>query len=87
MSKSKSPGKVKSDADKTEALPDALRHFDELPDSANVRTPIVRGLFGISTMTVLRWSKSGRLPTPKKIGPRTVGWNVGELRRALRQAA
>ena len=34
------------------AIPDALRHFDSLPDSASVRLPVVAALVGCSTATV-----------------------------------
>lgn len=63
-------------------IADALRYFDQLPDSAYVRLPVVAALLGISPMTVWRWSRSGRLPRPKKVGPKVTAWNVGELRKA-----
>ena len=62
--------------------------FDELSNSAIVRINFVRQLFNISAPTVWRWSKSGYLPKPIRIGGIT-GWQVGELRatmRALSQA-
>ena len=40
----------------------ALAGFDQLPESANVRLPVVAALCGVSPVTVWRWSKSGRLP-------------------------
>jgi predicted DNA-binding transcriptional regulator AlpA len=61
----------------------ALQQFDHLPASANVRLPVVIGLFGCSAPTVWRRVKSGGVPAPRKIGGTTV-WNVGELRAALR---
>lgn len=72
----------------TAALPDALKNFDALPDSAEVRQPVVEALFGISAATVWRWSKkAGRLPKPHKRGPRVTTWNVGELRAVLAEKA
>lgn len=65
------------------AIPDALAAFDQLPNSAHVRLAIVAPLFSTSTATVWRWVKSGRLPAPKKLGPNTTAWNVGDLRRAM----
>jgi len=65
------------------ALPDSLKHFDTLPDSAEVRQPVVEALFGISAASVWRWSRAGHLPKPRKRGPRVTTWNVGELRAAL----
>jgi predicted DNA-binding transcriptional regulator AlpA len=59
----------------------ALVKFDELPDSANVRLPVLTGLYGVSAPTIWRWVKSGWLPAPRKLGPNTTAWSVGELRR------
>ena len=65
------------------AIPDALKNFDSLPDSANVRQPVVQGLFGCSSATVWRMVKRGTLPAPKKRSERVTAWNVGDLRKAL----
>nr|WP_238524628.1 AlpA family phage regulatory protein [Methylotenera versatilis] len=51
--------------------------------SAFVRLPIVKALYACSPATVWREVKAGRIPKPKKLSPRTTGWNVGELRQAL----
>lgn len=67
---------------KTKAeIPTALANFDQLPDSAFVRLPVVAALNGISAPTVWRWVKAGRLPQPSKRGPNTTAWNVGALRQ------
>jgi predicted DNA-binding transcriptional regulator AlpA len=66
-------------------VPDALRHFDSLPDSAHVRQPVVEALFSISAASVWRRVHSKVLPAPRKHGPRTTTWNVGELRAVLAQ--
>ena len=60
----------------------ALKQFDSLPDCARVRLSVVCLLFGISTATVWRWSHSGKLPSPSKVGGVTF-WNVGALRECL----
>lgn len=62
---------------------DALRNFDELPDFANVRVAVVAALYDVGPATVWRWSRTGRLPAPRKIGPKVTAWNVGALRRSL----
>jgi len=59
----------------------ALENFDRLPDSANVRIPVVCALRGVSVPTVYRMSNDGRLPKPRREGGITT-WNVGELRRS-----
>lgn len=66
-----------------EVVPHALRNFDELPDSANVRLPVVQALYSCSPSTVLRRVKTGAIPAPRKIFANITVWNVGELRRAL----
>jgi len=64
-------------------IPDALRNFDSLPDSANVRLPVVAALFACAGVTVWRRVKAGTLPAPRKLGARVTAWNVGDLRRVL----
>ena len=64
-------------------IPDALRNFDSLPDSANVRLPVVAALFACAGATVWRRVSAGTLPAPRKLGARVTAWNVGDLRRAL----
>ena len=64
-------------------IPDALKNFDLLPDSANVRQPVVQGLVGCSAATIWRMVKRGALPKPRKISTRVTVWNVGELREVL----
>lgn len=64
------------------AISDALKNFDSLPDSANVRQPVVEALFACSPATVWRMVKRGTL-NPKKLSQRVTAFNVGDLRRAL----
>lgn len=68
----------------TSPVPAALRHFDDLPDSAFVRLPVVAGLLDVSVETIWRYAKQGIIPAPEKLGPRTTAWNVGKLREALK---
>lgn len=68
---------------KSNTIPDALRHFDSLPDSARVRLPVVKGLLDCSAATIWRMSADGRLPTPERISPGCTTWNVGRLREKL----
>ena len=67
----------------TSAIPDALKNFDSLPDSANVRQPVVKALFGCSDATVWRMVKRGSIPIPRKLSERVTSWNVGDLRKVL----
>lgn len=64
-------------------IPDALRNFDLLPDSAFVRLPVVQALFACSGATVWRRVKSAVIPAPRKLSEGVTAWNVGELRKAL----
>ncbi len=68
-------------------VPAALVNFDFLPDSAHVRLATVAALWACSPATVWRGVKSGRIPAPRKLSPKTTAWNVGELRRALHPVA
>ena len=63
---------------------EALQGFDDLPDSAGARLPVVAALFGVRPATVWRWSKKQIIPAPSKRGGVAL-WNVGELRRAMRR--
>jgi predicted DNA-binding transcriptional regulator AlpA len=76
--------KVKTD--KT-VISSALQNFDLLPDSANVRLPVVMGLTGLSAASVWRRVHDGKLPRGRKWSERCTTFNVGELRRALKPAA
>ncbi|MFM8330885.1 MAG: helix-turn-helix transcriptional regulator [Candidatus Methylumidiphilus sp.] len=61
-----------------------MKNFDALPDSANVRQPVVKALFACSDATVWRRVKTGLIPKPQKHGSITA-WNVGALRAALNE--
>ena len=67
------------------ALSAAIQNFDSMPDSAYVRVPVVCAIFSISEPTAWRWVKAGRLPAPRKLGPRVSGFNVGALRRVQQE--
>lgn len=60
----------------------ALRDFDQLPDSAHVRLPVVKVLLGVSTATIWRLVKNQQLRT-YKLTERTTTFNVGELKKLL----
>jgi len=60
-------------------IPEALQNFDQLPDSANIRLPIVMRLYGISSASVWRGVKSGIIPKPRKLTPRTTAWLVSDI--------
>lgn len=65
------------------AAPNALRNFNDLPDQAFVRLPVVLMLLGVSRSTVWRLCKSGALPAPKKLGSHIAVWSVRDLRNVL----
>lgn len=72
--------------DRSTSVSAALRNFNELPDAANVRLPVVEALFACSGSTIWRRVKNNSLPAPRKLSARVTAWNVGELRRALGEA-
>ncbi|MBX9574556.1 MAG: AlpA family phage regulatory protein [Caulobacteraceae bacterium] len=57
-----------------------------MPDEAYVRLHTVADLYAVAPSSIWRWSKAGRIPAPRKLGPQVTAWNVGELRRALSTA-
>jgi len=64
-------------------IPSELSNFDQLPDSAHVRLPVVASLYACSSVTVWRNVKKGVIPAPVKLTDNITAWNVGELRKAL----
>jgi hypothetical protein len=78
----KTPSRRRERADEQTLI--ALRQFDDLPDTAFVRTPVVRVLCGnISDDEVVRRVRAGQLPAPTKFGERHNIFQVGGIRRAL----
>ena len=70
------------------SIPDEFIHFDQLPDSAYVRLPVVQRLLaGCSASAIWRNAKAGNLPAPVRLAPNISAWNVGALRRHLAQAS
>lgn len=63
-----------------EGIPSALANFDQLPDSAFVRLPVVCALRGCSAASVWRHVKAGLVPAPQKLSPGITAFNVGKLR-------
>ena len=69
------------------SIPVELSQFDQLPDSAFVRLPVVRGLYGFcAPSTIWRAVRAGRIPAPTKLGQNLTAWKVGDLRAALASA-
>ena len=64
-------------------IPAALTNFDFLPDSALIDVKTVAGVLGRSTTAIWRDSRTGRMPSPVRIGPACTRWNVGAIRRHL----
>ena len=60
----------------------ALRDFDQLPNSALVRLPVVKALLSVSSATVWRMVKAKKL-TAHKFTERTTTFSVKELRALL----
>lgn len=67
------------------AVQEALAQFNQLPDSAFVRLPVVIRLFSCSRATLWRWVKNGQAPAPKKLSAKITAWNVGALRQKLNE--
>lgn len=63
----------------------ALFAFDSLPDLAFVRLPTVQALFACSRATVWRRVKTAEIPPPVKLSERITVWQVGALRKRLKE--
>jgi predicted DNA-binding transcriptional regulator AlpA len=65
-----------------ETINPALQQADFLPNIAMVRLPLVKGLLGVSSATIWRMVKAGKLRT-YKLTARTTTFNMGEVRALL----
>ena len=67
----------------TKAIPTALSQFDQMPNSAYIRLPVIMSLYGVSAATIWRGVKNSTIPKPAKLSERCTAWNVGLVRAAL----
>jgi predicted DNA-binding transcriptional regulator AlpA len=74
-------------SEKTQVIPEALANFDQLPNSAYIRLPVLKRLYGISAASCWRGVKNGTIPKPSKLSERCTAWNVGLIRAALAEKA
>lgn len=65
-----------------QAIPEAVKLFDQLSPECQVRLPVVKAMLSVSGATVWRMVKAHKL-TAHKLTERTTSFNVGELRRLL----
>jgi predicted DNA-binding transcriptional regulator AlpA len=68
-------------------IPEALANFDQLPNSAYIRLPVMTGLFGVSAASIWRGVKNQSIPKPVKLTERTTAWSVRLVRQALAEKA
>lgn len=69
-------------ADTKPEVPFALANFPSMPNEAHVDIDVVAALFSCGKSTVWAWTKTLRLPAPRKFG-RSTRWNVGDIRAVL----
>lgn len=43
--------------------------------------------YDVAPVTIWRWSRSGRIPPPQRLGPNLSRWNIAEVDAALAKAA
>jgi len=48
----------------TQNIPPALINFDSMPDSAFIRLPVIKALYGVSSATIWRGVKNQTIPKP-----------------------
>lgn len=66
---------------------DSIKNLDALPDCGFVSARTLAAWFDVSEVTIWRWAKSGRLPTPRRLGGNTTRFNVGDVRAAVARLA
>ena len=77
------PRKTDTPSSTLDRVESALRSFDDLPDLAHVRLPVVQALYGCSASAVWRNVNLGHIPKPIKLLPNLTAWRVGDLRLDL----
>ena len=65
-----------------QAIPEQVKHFDQLSPECQVRLPVVKIMLGISSATVWRMVAAKKI-TAHRLTQRTTTFNVGELRKLL----
>lgn len=68
------------------SIPEAIKQFDDYPDSAFIRPQIAKSLLGVSIATFWRLVKSGQLKT-HKLTERTTTVKVSDLRAFMARKA
>ena len=58
-----------------------------LPESGYASANTLATALETTPSTIWRWSKSGRLPKPVKLGEGTTRWNMAEVHKALAKLA
>jgi predicted DNA-binding transcriptional regulator AlpA len=48
---------------------------EDLSSRTFIRFKDLKAIYGLDRTTAYRWVKAGKLPEPKKLSPRMVGWN------------
>lgn len=66
-----------------QTIPEALAQFDNLPDSAYIRLPVTKGLYGVSAATIWRNCRQLKMPAPVKLSERCTAWSVKSIRADL----
>lgn len=68
-------------------IPEALANFDQLPDSAYIRLPVLQRLYGVSAATIWRGIKQNKIPKGCKLSERCTAWSVKAIRADLASKA
>ena len=67
------------------AIPGALRNFDQLPDTAFLRQPVVHALVACSSATLWRRVADRRIPNPQKLFVRDIAKRLSVARITVRR--
>lgn len=59
----------------------------QLPDTGFVRLPQILSAIPVSRSTWWAWTKSGKAPSPVKLGANTTAWKAEDIRALIERLA
>ena len=67
----------------TKKIPPVFPDLKTMSDSGFIRLPQVKFLYGVSSASVWRFCRNGKIPAPVKLSERVTAWSVGAIKADL----
>lgn len=67
----------------TKNIPPVFADINLMSDSGFIRLPQVKFLYGVSSASIWRFCRNGKIPAPVKISERCTAWSVGAIKADL----